>query len=321
VTSEPTPPIAPDLPPAFVERLGRILAPADRDRALAWHAAPRPVSFRVNRLRAADAEVDAELAAAGLAGEPVAWCPGARVLVRGTLRELQATAAHAEGRLYVQGLSSMAVPLVLAPRPGERVLDVAAAPGSKTTQIAALMEGRGELVANDKSRRRFFKLKAVLDAQGVRCARLLQRPGESLGRAFPGAFDRVLLDAPCSGEGRFRSGDPASWSDWKPAKVRRLASEQGRLLRAVAGTVAPGGVLVYSTCTYAPEENERVVARFLKRADGAWRLEPIELELANRRPGRTEWRGRPLGAELERAVRIVPDGAMEGFFVARLRRA
>lgn len=281
-----------------------------------------PLSLRANSLRNTAQELRRELESAGFELAPVDWNPLAFCLPRENLRALQATVAHAEGRFYIQGLASMAVPLALEPQPGERILDMAAAPGSKTTQIAALMQGRGELVANDRSRNRCFKLRAILEQQGAGWVETLNRPGESLARPFEASFDRVLLDAPCSGEGRFRRGDPESWSDWKSSKIKRLAGEQLRLLRTAIRCLRPGGVLVYSTCTLAPEENELVVAKLLRQFgdEYALELEPIELGLPTRRPGLTEWRSRALPEALGNCLRIPPGCGYEGFFIARIRR-
>jgi 16S rRNA C967 or C1407 C5-methylase (RsmB/RsmF family) len=314
---------APELPAAFLERLERILPEPWLGRALASFAEPRPVSLRANRLRVRPEELCAELEGQGFELEPVAWCEDAFELRSGGLRELGETAASRRGALLVQGLSSLLAPLALAVEPGDRVLDLCAAPGGKASQIACALKGRGALVANDRSRARFFRMRALLEAQGASGVELCCRPGERLARERAGSFDRVLVDAPCSGEGRFRLGRPESFADWKPSKVRRLAGEQRRLLRAGLEALRPGGVLVYATCTFAPEENEGVVARVLERLGPE--VELVELPavvrgLPNALPGLPEWGGRQFPAELARTRRIAPDGRLEGFFLARLRR-
>lgn len=307
-------------PGAFVERLAQELDPEDLPGVLAAFGAPRPLALRVNPLRVAPEEVLEQLRAAGLAPQPVPELPGAWLLPRERLRLLQETEVARRGGFLVQGLASQLVAPILDPRPGERVLDLCAAPGGKAAHLAVRMENRGDLVANEKSRRRSYKLRALLEEQGVECARIVVGPGERFGRLEPGAYDRVLVDAPCSGEGRFRLEDPASLADWKPAKVKRLALEQERLLASGLQALRPGGRLVYSTCTLSVRENERVVARVLARFAGGAKLIPLSPPLPESRPGRLSWRGRPLPPVLAGAVRVLPGPRTEGFFLALLKR-
>lgn len=311
----------PSLPADFLERLERIL-PAERlGGVLESFAAPRRPAFRINTLKATLGSVLAELEEAGLVAEPLTWHEGAFTLAPGELERLQGTGAFRRGEVWVQNPSSMLPPLWLAPQPGERVLDLCAAPGSKTTQLACLMGDEGEIVANDRSRRRCFKLERVLAEQGVSSAEVSNRSGEVFGRVRAGSFDRVLVDAPCSGEGRFSTEDPDSWSDWRVKKIKRLASQQRRLLISGLYALRPGGVLVYSTCTFAPEENEGVVDKVLRHFEGSVVLGEPTVELPEMIPGRGEWRGRPYRSpDLGRTRRVLPDGTLEGFFLARLER-
>lgn len=307
-------------PDAFVERLYEQLGTDDAERALRGFETPRARAVRANRLRTTPRELRAELEAEGLEPEPApAPYEDALLLAPDALRAVQGTAAAREGRLYLQGLASQAAVIALDPQPGEDVLDLCAAPGSKTSQIAACMRGAGRLVANDRSRKRGFKLRAVLESQGaLDLVRLVTARGEALARREPGAFDRVLVDAPCSGEGRFRSDDPRTFAEWSPAKVKRLAAEQRRLLLAAAVALRPGGTLVYSTCTFAPAENEQALHKVLRRLDGALALEALPVRFPGERAALTEWRGRRLDPSLAHARRLLPDERQEGFFVARL---
>jgi len=314
------------LPAALRERLARLHGPDELAGLAAAWSRPRPTTVRVHPLRASPSSVARALASDGLVATPVAWCPGALVVERPgacqreSLRALQATRAYAEGHVYVQGLASMVAVFALEPRPGEAVLDLCAAPGGKTTQIHGLMRGRGTLHANDRSRARVHKLRAVLAAQGCEDVRLSVRPGAAFGRTHAGTFDRVLVDAPCSMEGRIDLSDPRTWRDWTPGKVRRLAREQESLLRAAIRATRPGGVVVYSTCTLAPEENERVVDRVVRRARGEVAIAPIALEVPGRRAGLPRWNERAFDPAIARTMRLPPGVLLEGFFVARLRR-
>ncbi len=277
-----------------------------------------PLAVRVNTLVGEPDAVRRELEQDGLAVETVPWFQAALVLPGATARDVQRTQAFERGALHIQGLASMTAPLALDPRPEERVLDLCAAPGSKTTQIFAHMGGRGRLVAVDRSRNRFYKLRAVLESQRALDVELQRKDGAAFARAHPDSFDRILVDAPCTSEGRLRLGDPDTFRDWKRSKVKRLAGEQRRLVFAAVDALRPGGVLVYSTCTFAPEENEGVVDAVLRRRD--LEVEDVELALENRACGRLDWGEKSYDPRVEKCVRILPDPRMEGFFLARLRK-
>lgn len=267
--------------------------------------------LRVNTLRIS-VEQFLELAPWSL--EPVPWCstgfyyteparPGRHVY-------------HAAGLYYIQEPSAMAVAEYAAPEPGEWVLDLAAAPGGKTTQLAALMAGRGLLVANEVHRGRARILTQNVERLGITHAIVTSEDPHHLAERFSQCFDKVILDAPCSGEGMFRK-NPEARREWSPAHVLSCAARQLSILEAVPGLLRPGGRLVYSTCTFSPEENEGVIQEFLARH------QDFALEAASHRfgivPGRPEWVGGP--AELARTLRIWPHKVRgEGHFIAVLRR-
>ena len=307
------------LPPEFLERLARILPASEHDAVLRSFSQAKPTTFRVNTLHASVEAVRTELEGAGFQLDPVSWRPGAFMLRQGELERLQETEVYKTGKVYVQSLSSMMPALALDPQPGERILDLTAAPGSKTTQMACLMNGQGTIVANDNNRPRFYKLKANVKMQGASNVEVSLRYGESFGQR-PGEFDRVLVDAPCSTEGRFYLPKPASYQFWKPRKMHEMAHKQRKLLAAGLHTLKPGGVLVYSTCTFAPEENEAVVDWALKKYAHLVSLEPITLPIQNVSPGLVGWEDRSYHPELRQAVRILPNTVMEGFFMAKLRK-
>ena len=304
------------LPEELRSRLSRILPP-DRLRAhLDAVSSERSVSIRVNPLRPGHEGVRDRLADSGIDTAEVPWCRDA-FLTGSTSRELMETDDWVAGRFHIQSLSSIAVAPVLEPRPGERVLDMCAAPGSKTSHLAALMNGSGELVANELSKSRMHRMRGVLEHLGVQ-ARIRVGPGERIGHREPAAFDRVLVDAPCSGEGRMRADEPKSIANWRRSVPRRLGSRQKSLLHSAIDAVKPGGVVVYSTCTFAPEENELVLERALQRYGDRITLEALPIDLPGSLPPLESWNGRDL-PDLEPARRLAPP-SMEGFFIARLRR-
>ncbi|MEO0529343.1 MAG: RsmB/NOP family class I SAM-dependent RNA methyltransferase [Planctomycetota bacterium] len=306
------------LPTAFVERL-RAIHGAQSDLVLASFARTRRPGVWANPLRAGGSGVVEVLAAAGVDGEPCEWLAEAATIAFDDKARVTACDAVADGRLYVQNLSSMLAPLVLDPQPGEAVLDLAAAPGGKTLHLAARMRLEGELAAVEPVRDRFFKLKANLDRCGAGdFVRTFTHDGRDIGRKTPGRFDAVLLDAPCSSEARFDPNDPATFAFWGPRKLAESARKQKALLRSAIDAAKPGGRVLYGTCSFAPEENEVVVAHTLRRLGAAVRLVPITLPEVPRMPGLTEWAGKSLPVELEHCVRVLPDDRLAGFFLAML---
>ncbi|NLM55137.1 MAG: hypothetical protein GX195_09425 [Firmicutes bacterium] len=223
---------------------------------------------------------------------------------------------HFAGMYYIQEPSAMAVAEYVAPQPGEWVLDLAAAPGGKTTHLAALMGGKGLIVANEVHRGRAQVLAQNVERLGIPNVIVTNEQPQRLAQYFPRQFDRVLVDAPCSGEGMFRK-NPAARGEWSPAHAFSCAERQLRILESVPGLLRPGGWFVYSTCTFSPEENEGVVSRFLAEhpdfyVEHAPRGSGVE-------PGRPDWVAGP--EELARTVRFWPHRlAGEGHFIAVLRR-
>ena len=270
--------------------------------------ARRPTTLRVNTLRGSEQELERFLRHQGVKHRRISWCPHAFLLTALHERDVETWDWYREGRIYLQSLSSMIPVLALAPRPGERVLDIAAAPGGKTTQMAALMENQGSILAVELNAVRAQRLRHNVMLQGCRIVEVRTGRGEKIGDEMPGYFDRVLLDVPCSGEGRFIVGEPATSRSWS----RRLIADRARLQQKLLGggfkALRPGGVLVYSTCTLNLQENERIIQRALERF--ALKTEKLPVSI----PG--SWSG----VGVPNAVRIFPDAEKEGFFICRMRK-
>ena len=181
---------------------------------------------------------------------------------------------HEAGVYYLQEASAMAPVALLQPQPGEKVCDLCAAPGGKTTQIAGRMGGEGFLLCNEINPKRAKILSRNMERMAVANALVTNEHPENLAKRFPGFFHRVLVDAPCSGEGMFRK-EEAAVTDWSQETVEMCARRQGEILNSAAKMLRPGGRLVYSTCTFAPEEDEMAVAAFLEAHP---EFEPEELE-------------------------------------------
>ena len=297
------------LPEAFVARMRELLGP-EAPAFLDSYRRPAERAVRANPLKLDPADLPGLV---GIDPDPVPWCREAFFLPEGV--RVGGSLAHAAGLCYVQEPSALAVGEALDPRPGERVLDLAAAPGGKATLVAGRLGDRGVVVANEVQRGRVQALADNLDRWGSWRAVIAGETVARLADRLPGAFDRVLLDAPCSGEGLFRR-NPAAAAQWRPGHVRGNAERQRGLLADAARLVRPGGVLVYSTCTFAPEENEHQVAGFLATHPG-WQLADIPWR-EGYTPARPDWS--PDGApDLSRAVRLWPHHLRgEGHFIAKL---
>jgi 16S rRNA (cytosine1407-C5)-methyltransferase len=303
------------LPSLFLDRLKNIL-PAGHDLEHCF-LPPQKKSFRINTLKARPQDIKEQLSSRHVEFEEVPWYPAA-VLVPASMAGLALdTDLHREGKIYAQGLESMLAVMALDPQPGETVLDLCAAPGSKTTQIAAHMGNHGRLIANEPVRGRFFRLKAVVELLGAQAELKMAD-----GRRFNGhseAFDRILVDAPCSSEGRFGQDDPKSYAYWSVRKIHEMAHKQKGLLLHASRLLKPGGVLVYATCTFAPEENEAAVDWLLRKAEGRLSLEPVAFKDIPDYPALTAWNGRPFDERTSGCLRVLPAGPMEGFFIARFK--
>lgn len=234
-----------------------------------------------------------------------------------------ATEEYLLGQYYIQDASSVVAPLALGARPGERVGDLCAAPGGKAIVLADLMQNHGALYCFDEDPGRVRALESNLARCGVRCAAVHAGPGEDAAQLGL-AFDRLLIDAPCTGEGVVQR-DPTRRRGHL-GEYAACAARQASLLDAAHGLLRPGGTLVYSTCTLAPEENELQLQRLLD--SGRFDLEPLPPAVARLRlganalhPGLTRVAGRDLDPRLSRAAHLLPHlhGTL-GFFVARLRR-
>lgn len=316
------------LPDKFPERLELMFSPSIAAEVRASFV-ERPTTLRINRIKGSK-EVIKELEADGFKFDRVSWCEDAFVLRSKTKRELTDTETYKLGKIYIQSLASLVPVLVLDPKPGEKILDLTAAPGSKTSQIAALMAGRGELAANDNNKVRFFKLKHNMELLGVGDGvvrdpaadwkfSLHMKHGGDLCRDYPEYFDKILLDAPCSAEARFVTNDPDTFGYWSERKIKEMAFKQRSLLFAAWAALKPGGTLVYSTCTFAPEENELQIDRLLERYSDA-ELIKINLDLPSALPPLKTWKGKDISKALSLACRIKPTPLIEGFFVAKLTK-
>ncbi len=276
---------------------------------------PLPTCVWANPLRSTAGEVEAHLRAAGLNPEPLGWHDHAFTLPAevGAGNQL----GYLTGRYHVQEEASLLPVPLLDPHPGERVLDLCAAPGGKTAQMGIRMRNRGTIVANDINYGRLASLRGTLDRLGLANVTATAYDGASYPAAS-GTFDRVLVDAPCSCEGTSRK-HPSVIDEW--ASMPDITGLQAALLRKAVQRCRPGGRIVYSTCTYAPEENEQIVDAVLCDYPETVRLRPARIDGVDAAPGITSWQGHSFHASLTHAMRVWPhQNDTGGFFVAVLER-
>ena len=310
----------PALPQEFLRRLSTVLPEKSVDLVLEAMEHTRPTTFRVNTIKTNAEALIPALNSAGFACVQVAWFSDAYILTHGTQRALSETSQYKSGELYVQSLSSMLPPIILDPKPGDRILDIAAAPGSKTTQMAAHMDNRGEIVANDTSQARIYRLKANLILQGATIAHISRDDGRAIWKRYTEYFDKVLVDVPCSMEGRFNSNDPKSYQDWSVKKVKELSHLQCWMLRSAISATRPGGTIVYSTCTLSPEENEEVLSWILEKEKGNVIMEEIRFAGDPFDPAILKWGTKNFDHTISKSARIYPTATMEGFYIAKRKK-
>lgn len=294
------------LPAAFIEKYQRLLgeqAPA----FLASFDQESQAGFRVNPLKEGAPTASLKTATGRVPYVPTGWYGK----VNGHSLD------HVTGWVYSQEPSAMAVGEVVDPQPGERVLDLCAAPGGKSTHLLAKMEDQGLLVANEIFRKRAVVLAGNLERWGGQHVVVTNESPDQLAPHFPQFFDRILVDAPCSGEGMFRK-EPAGIEYWTPDYSAECARRQKKILASAMKMLKPGGTLVYSTCTFAPEEDEQVAAWLLAT------YPELSMAAIKKFPGMDD--GRPDWADgnpaLKQAVRLFPHHIQgEGHFIAKFKRA
>lgn len=307
-----------EIPEGLLERYRRLLG---EELPIFIEALKNPIkpSIRVNSLKGEPHTIKERLERKGMVLTSIPWCPwGFWVENLKEEESLGNQLEHFTGEFYIQEASSM-VPVELAElSPETLLLDIAAAPGSKTTHAAQKMDNKGVIVANDVSIERIGALSSNLDRMGVMNTVVTQMDGRQFGRVAPNLFHRVLVDAPCSAGGTVRKSYKA-WSLWRPNKYKRLSEIQKALLVSAYKATRAGGNIIYSTCTFAPEENEAVVSHLLNRYPS--HLEEIELPGLRTDMGILKWMDEVYNSEVEKAIRVYPHkNDVGGFFVAKIKK-
>ena len=311
--------------PLFLERMKKILSDEkDFDSYLSVIQKNPFNSIRCNTLKISAKELKKRLEKKGWKIlQPFNKYPEI-MIIKNNLQpgELGRALEHLLGYYYVQELSSMLPVLALNPKPKQIILDLAAAPGSKTTQIAAKMKNSGTIIANDLFLSRIKILASNLERCGVANCIITRKEGSILCKKMKDKnfkIDKILLDAPCSGEGTVRN-NPKTFQMWNIKNIKNLSGIQKRLITSAIELLKPNGEIVYSTCTHAPEENEEVIDFALKKFPNI-KIENISLPIKTRQ-GMIKWQDKKYLKNVKSACRIYPqDNNTEGFFIAKLKKS
>lgn len=302
------------LPQYFINELYDNYSPLIVDKILIGMNNIRYTTLRVNTLKYNIQDLMKYFKKNNIKFERVPWYQDALVIKNVNEKAIQKLDIYEKGYIYLQSLSSMVPPIVLNPQAGEKVLDLTAAPGSKTTQLAALMNNNGYILANELDKIRCERLKHNVEIQGATIIEVKNSRGEKLGENYQNYFDKVLLDTPCSGEGRFLAYSSATYRDWSLKIVNQLTKLQKKLFDSAYKALKPGGIIVYSTCTINKNENELILDWVLNNYNV--KLLNIELNIKDSIQGSNEG----INEEISKAIKILPSKDMEGFFVAKLKK-
>lgn len=281
----------------------------DRPAVEAMLNTPRTQSLRQNTLRSTQE----------LPYTKISWAKDGYELSASQLVAVRDSAAVADGEVYIQNAASWLPVYALDPKSDENILDVCAAPGGKSSHIQALASNQARLVCNDNSKPRLIKLRANMERLGAQAEYTLIDASRISRALQPGSFDKILLDAPCSGEGLMTLASDKLFDSWSIAHIRRLSALQRKILTESWRLLRPGGNLVYSTCTMAPEENESVIDYFLRKHPDA-QLQALDFDLDNRVPALASWNDREYTHDLSLCLRLNPSRLVEAFFVAKLQK-
>lgn len=295
--------------PAYLAQLLRAqYGEETAERIAQGYVAQRAVTLRANPLKTDAQTVRERLAAQGIETSPVPWYADAMIVRSAREDALTGLDLYDRGEIYLQSLSSMIPPLLLGAKPGENVLDMAAAPGGKTTQIAALTGNQAMVTACEMNKIRAERLRYNVQRQGATRVTVMNIDSRNLDDLF--SFDRILLDAPCSGSGTVQLGSPRSKGQFSREFLSRTTKQQEALLSKALRLLRPGCEMIYSTCSVLAQENEEIVSRVLRKT-GA-QVVPLELAAFDSVPR--------LSVSIPGTLCVAPDELHEGFFVAKIRK-
>lgn len=276
-------------------------------KILEGYKVKRKVTLRVNTLKADIAEVKEKLNKENIEYEEVPWSNSALIINNVSESELSKLEIYQNGEIYLQSLSSMLPPIFLEPKAGENILDMAAAPGSKTTQIAALSNNSSYITACEMNAVRAERLKYNIEKQGVNCAYVMVKDARRLDDMF--SFDKILLDAPCSGSGTISEENENLEKIFTEKLIKKSAETQLALLKKAIKLLKSSKEMIYSTCSILNEENEYILEKALKGTKA--KIIPIQIE--------EDWNIPLLPVKIPGTICVCPNELYEGFYIAKIR--
>lgn len=268
----------------------------------------RKVTLRVNTLKSSVEKIKKELKEVGIKYQGVSWSKEALVIENASEREIQSLEIYKKGEIYLQSLSSMLPPIILEPEAGTDILDMAAAPGGKTTQIASIVNNKASITACEMNKIRAERLKYNIEKQGATSVYVMITDARKIDSFF--SFDKILLDAPCSGSGTLEINNQNLEKIFTEKLIKKSISSQLSLLEKAIKILKPGKEMVYSTCSILKEENEEVVSKVLSNENVE--IVPIEFSGMKDLP--------LLTTRLEGTVCVQPNELYEGFFIAKIKK-
>ena len=299
--------MATGLPSFLTDKLAAQYSPDDYSRIMDGYQSARKTSFRRNTMSIGQEEFEQILSSAGIPFFRLHWFDRGYVSENAVEAAVQKTSLFENGQIYLQNPSSMLPPVMLSPYLGQEILDMCAAPGSKTTELYDLSGGKANITACEKDRIRGERLRFNLKRQGASRVNVLIQDAKKLDDLF--RFDRILLDAPCSGTGTILTDQPKTFQSLSELLIRNSSKLQTSLINKAARLLPSGGDLVYSTCSLLEEENESVVSPLIKRGIFETVSHP---ELSATLP--------LLPCSIEGGILVCPTDVYEGFFAVHLKK-
>lgn len=296
------------IPEFLIEKLETQYGTELKDKIIEGYSKKRKVTFRVNTLKATVKEIEDVLKTENIEFEKVFWSNEAFIINNVREEEIQKLEIYEQGKIYLQSLSSMLPPIVLKPEENKDILDMAAAPGGKTTQMAALSNNKAHITACEMNNIRIEKLKYNVKKQGASCVYVMQKDSRQIDDFF--SFDQILLDSPCSGSGTLDINDLNTEKYFTTKLIEKSTKAQYALLKKALKILKPEHEMIYSTCSILKEENEEIVKKVLKEMNA--QIVPIEIEGMNKLP--------LLPVSIEGTVCMCPNELYEGFYIAKIKK-
>lgn len=296
------------IPEFFKEKLQEQYSEENIRKIILGLNSKRSVTLRVNTLKSTSEKIKSELEKNNIEYKNVPWSQEAIILVNAIEKDIQELDIYKNGEIYLQSLSSMLPPIILEPNAGEDILDMAAAPGGKTTQIAAITGNNANITACEMNTIRAERLRYNIEKQGASSVYVMQKDSRNIDDFF--SFDRILLDAPCSGSGTLNLDDENVFKYFTPKLIEKSTKAQTALLRKALKILKSGKEMVYSTCSILSCENEDIVNKILKEANTE--IVPIMFEGMDDLP--------LLPVKIPGTLCVCPNKLYEGFFIAKIRK-